>query len=90
MYFMPANGPYLILMTVIAIALLLILIMAVKLHAFLALLVSSMALGLAAGMSPEKVLKSIQSGFGDAQLGRVRPGKNPAAHAHARNCCLAD
>ena len=66
MYFMPANGPYLILMTTIAIALLLILIMAVKLHAFLALLVSSMALGLAAGMPPEKVLKSIQSGFGDA------------------------
>jgi gluconate transporter len=63
---MPANGPYLILMTTAAIALLLTLIMALKLHAFLALLISSMALGLAAGMPPEKVLKSIQSGFGDA------------------------
>jgi len=63
---MPANGPYLILMTAVAIALLLALIMALKLHAFLALLVSSMALGLAAGMPPDKVLKSIQSGFGDA------------------------
>ena len=63
---MPANGPYLILMTVVAIALLLTLIMALKLHAFLALLVSSMALGLAVGMPPEKVLKSIQFGFGDA------------------------
>ncbi len=63
---MPANGPYLILMTVAAIALLLVLILAAKLHAFLALMVSSMALGLAAGMPPEKVLKSIQSGFGDA------------------------
>ena len=63
---MPANGPYLILMTVVAIALLLTLIMALKLHAFLALLVSSMALGLAVGMPPDKVLKSIQSGFGDA------------------------
>ena len=63
---MPANGPYLILMTVAAIALLLVLILVVKLHAFLALIVSSMALGLAAGMPSDKVLKSIQSGFGDA------------------------
>jgi gluconate transporter len=63
---MPANGPYLILMTAAAIALLLALILALKLHAFLALLVSSMALGLAAGMPPDKVLKSIQSGFGEA------------------------
>jgi gluconate transporter len=63
---MPANGPYLILMTVAAIALLLSLILALKLHAFLALMISSMALGLAAGMPPDKVLKSIQSGFGDA------------------------
>ena len=63
---MPANGPYLVALTLAAIALLLFLILAVKLHAFLALLVSSMALGLAAGMGPQKVLKSIQFGFGDA------------------------
>jgi gluconate transporter len=63
---MPANGPFLILMTVAAIALLLSLILALKLHAFLALMISSMALGVAAGMPPDKVLKSIQSGFGDA------------------------
>jgi len=63
---MPTNGPYLILMTVAAIALLLALILVVKLHAFLALLISSMALGLAAGMPPDKVLKSIQGGFGEA------------------------
>jgi gluconate transporter len=63
---MPANGPFLILMTAAAIALLLSLILALKLHAFLALTISSMALGLAAGMPPDKVLKSIQSGFGDA------------------------
>src|ERR1051326_2937467 len=63
---MPANGPYLILLTAAAIALLLILILAVKLHAFLALLLSAMALGLTAGMPPDKVLKSIQFGFGDA------------------------
>jgi len=63
---MPANGTYLVLLTAASIALLLILILVVKLHAFLALLISSMALGLAAGMPPEKVLKSIQIGFGDA------------------------
>ena len=63
---MPANGPYLVAITVVSIVLLLVLILWVKLHAFLALLISSMALGLASGMTPEKVLKSIQSGFGDA------------------------
>src|SRR5579872_1136904 len=63
---MPANGPTLIALTVGAIALLLALILVFKLHAFLALLLSSMALGLAAGMGPQKVLKSIQFGFGDA------------------------
>jgi gluconate transporter len=63
---MPAHGNFLILLTGLSIALLLVLILAVKLHAFLALLISSMALGLAAGMPPDKVLKSIQSGFGDA------------------------
>src|SRR5947199_1673948 len=47
-------------------ALLLILILVVKLHAFLALLLSSMFMGLAVGMAPDKILKSIQAGFGDA------------------------
>ena len=63
---MPINGPYLIALTVAAIGLLLVLILAVRLHAFLALLLASMALGLAAGMGPAKTLKSIQAGFGDA------------------------
>jgi gluconate transporter len=49
-----------------AIALLLVLILAAKLHAFLALLISSMALGLAAGMPGPQVLKSMQAGFGEA------------------------
>jgi gluconate transporter len=49
-----------------AIALLLFLILAVRLHAFLALLISAMALGLVAGMEPVKVIKSIQAGFGEA------------------------
>jgi gluconate transporter len=63
---MPVNGGFLLVLTVASIALLLFLILVVKLHAFLALLLSSMALGLAAGMPPDKVMKSIQSGFGDA------------------------
>ena len=62
---MPANGTYLIFLTAVSIALLLVLILAVKLHAFLALLLTSMALGLAAHMPPENVLKSIQTGFGE-------------------------
>jgi gluconate transporter len=63
---MPVAGPTLLVLTMAAIALLLFLILVVKLHAFLALLISSMALGLAAGMAPAAVLKSIQSGFGEA------------------------
>src|SRR5215471_20127044 len=60
------NGPYLVLVTLGSLALLLVLILAVKLHAFLSLLLTSMTMGLAAGMTPDKVLKSIQAGFGDA------------------------
>src|SRR2546430_15203838 len=63
---MPVNGPSLIALTVAAIALLRVLILAVKLHAFLGLMLASMALGLAAGMGPQKTLKSMQAGFGDA------------------------
>src|SRR6202040_3113596 len=63
---MPGNGNFLILLTVASLALLLFLILVVKLHAFLALLISSMAMGLASGMPPAQVLKSIQTGFGDA------------------------
>jgi gluconate transporter len=63
---MPAAGPVLLALTIAAIALLLFLILVVKLHAFLAMLIASMALGLGAGMAPAAVLKSIQSGFGDA------------------------
>ncbi|HXA51864.1 MAG TPA: gluconate:H+ symporter [Candidatus Acidoferrum sp.] len=63
---MPANGSYLVVVTLASLALLLVLILWVKLHAFLSLLLSSMALGLAAGMPPDKILKSIQAGFGDA------------------------
>jgi gluconate transporter len=63
---MPANGTYLVWLTVVTLGLLLFLILAVKLHAFVALLISAMVMGLASGMAPDKVLKSIQTGFGDA------------------------
>lgn len=63
---MPIAGPGLLVLTIASIALLLFLILAAKLHAFLAMMISSMALGLGAGMAPAAVLKSIQSGFGDA------------------------
>ena len=63
---MAAQGPYLIVLALGSIVLLLVLILAAKMHAFLALLLSSMALGLAAGMKPQAALKSIQVGFGEA------------------------
>lgn len=59
-------GPQLLYLTLGAVALLLVLILWVRLHAFLALLLTSMALGLACGMAPAKLLKSIQNGFGEA------------------------
>jgi gluconate transporter len=60
------SGPYLVAVTIGAIVLLLVLILAVRLHAFLALFLSAMALGIAAGMPPAKLLKSMQAGVGDA------------------------
>jgi gluconate transporter len=53
-------------LTLAAVALLLILILVVRLHAALALVITSLALGLAAGMNPPAVLTSIQKGFGEA------------------------
>jgi gluconate transporter len=49
-----------------AVALLLFLILVFRMHAFLAMLFSAFAMGLAAGMTPAAVLKAIQFGFGDA------------------------
>ena len=63
---MPSHGTYLIILTVASIVFLLLLILVVKLHAFVSLLLSAMAMGLAAGMAPDKVLKSIQGGFGES------------------------
>ena len=53
-------------LTLAAVGLLLTLILLVRLHAALALVITSMALGLAAGMNPPAVLASIQKGFGEA------------------------
>jgi gluconate transporter len=61
-----SGGNALILLTLGSIAVLLFLILYVRLHAFLALMLTSMGLGLASGMEPLKVLKSIQTGFGEA------------------------
>jgi gluconate transporter len=61
-----AGGNVLILFTLGSIALLLFLILYVRLHAFLALMLTSMTLGLVCGMEPAKVLKSMQAGFGEA------------------------
>src|SRR5215831_19672325 len=63
---MPPSGGTLILLTAASIAFLLFLILVLKLHAFVGLMITAMALGLAAGMPPEKVLKSVQNGFGEA------------------------
>ncbi|HYM13578.1 MAG TPA: gluconate:H+ symporter, partial [Bryobacterales bacterium] len=60
------TGNALIILTLLSIGLLLLLILVLRLHAFLALLISAMALGAAAGMPLAKVLKSVQFGFGDA------------------------
>lgn len=60
------EGPALLALTLGAVVLLLLLILVLKLHAFFSLLLVSMALGLGSGMAPARVLKSMQSGFGDA------------------------
>ncbi len=60
------HGLYFVLITAGAIGLLLLLILRARLHAFLALFIVSMALGLTAGMPPAKVLTSMQAGVGDA------------------------
>ena len=60
------SGLSLLVLTFAAIGLLLFLILVLRLHAFLALLLSAMALGAASGMPLARVLKSIQTGFGDA------------------------
>lgn len=54
----------LILVTILAISLLLFLVMKSKLQAFIALLISSLFIGIASGMELEEVIKSIEQGMG--------------------------
>ncbi len=54
----------------VGVAVLLLLILIVRLQAFIAMLISSILVGLLAGMSPEALIKTIQSGMGDT-LGYV-------------------
>ncbi|WP_439376901.1 GntT/GntP/DsdX family permease [Amycolatopsis lexingtonensis] len=54
----------LIIATVVAIAVIVVLITKVKLHPFLSLVLGSLALGLTAGMPVDKLLKSFTSGVG--------------------------
>lgn len=63
------SNPWPALWTVLALAALLLLIIRYKLNAFVALLVVSLALGLAAGLPPEKTAESFGKGVGDILAG---------------------
>lgn len=58
------SGPVLIILFIVSIALLVLLISKLKIHAFLSLLLVSVFMGLASGMKPADVLKTITDGFG--------------------------
>ncbi|WP_449354265.1 GntT/GntP/DsdX family permease [Virgibacillus natechei] len=55
---------WLIIATIIGIALLLFLIMKIKLHAFVSLLIASLFIGVASGMKPLDIIDVIESGMG--------------------------
>jgi Gnt-I system low-affinity gluconate transporter len=59
-----SSSLHLVLMPVWAVVGLLILVIGLRLHAFLALLLVSITVGLASGMSPEKVLDAAELGMG--------------------------
>jgi len=67
---MVAEGSTLIALTLGSVALLLALILVGRMHAFVALIISSMALGLSAGMEPLSVVGSVKGGLGNA-LGSI-------------------
>jgi GntP family gluconate:H+ symporter len=58
------QGPMLLVILAIAIVMIVVLISRFKVHAFLALLLASFFVGLAAGMNPVEVSKTIMKGFG--------------------------
>jgi GntP family gluconate:H+ symporter len=55
----------LILVAVLSIVALIVLVAKLKLHPFLALLIVSIFMGLAGGLSPPDVIKNFEKGFGD-------------------------
>ncbi|MCC6281172.1 MAG: hypothetical protein IT262_11255, partial [Saprospiraceae bacterium] len=55
----------------LSIALLLALIILVRLNAFMALIISTLVVGLAKGMPPADLLKSLQNGIGSTRGGLV-------------------
>src|SRR5699024_8395199 len=59
-----SSGTMLIFITILGIALLLFLVMKSKLQAFVALLISSLFIGIASGMDLSEVIDSIESGMG--------------------------
>lgn len=59
------NTIYLLLITTLSILLLLVLVMRLKVHAFIALLLASTFVGLAAGMPFMELISSLQKGMGD-------------------------
>lgn len=58
------QGPMLLVILAIAIVMIVVLISRFKVHAFLALLLASFFVGIAAGMNPVEVSKTIMKGFG--------------------------
>jgi len=58
------QGPMLLVILAIAIVMIVVLISRLKVHAFLALLLASFFVGIAAGMNPVEVTKTIMKGFG--------------------------
>lgn len=67
------NGPLLLLTVVAMIALLIVLVSKVRLHAFLALLLTAVLMGLATLQPPDQVVEAVTAGFGNlmAHIGIV-------------------
>lgn len=59
------NTVYLLIITILSIFLLLVLVMRLKVHAFISLLLASVFVGLAAGMPFMELIASLQKGMGD-------------------------
>ncbi|TFG41578.1 MAG: gluconate transporter, partial [Bacteroidia bacterium] len=58
------SAPYIVLIVIVAVALLLMMVLKFKLSAFIALLITSIIVGVMAGMPLQKISESIQEGMG--------------------------